>query len=111
MSCLPDFAQPYRLLCNAQIERGFAAKRGEMVTERIVRSDLIHAYLSRLEACGDELRKRIGLYWGRPPPDAMDMFVWLCKVCGGLAAATDPLVNTFACAMFGIYRCHQKRPF
>jgi hypothetical protein len=85
--------------------------RGEVAAERIVRPDLIEAYLLSLKALGSQLCARIGLYWGRPPPGAMDMFVFLCKVCGGLAAATDTLVRRFACAMFGIYRCHQKRPF
>jgi len=109
VSCLPQFAQPYRLVCNETIEAFFAGQRNRLDVER--RLELLRAYQRRYEDFFPELRAACGSFVGRSPPQEEASAFWrrIMKACGDLAAATGRLVHTLAITLFGRYRAHQRR--
>jgi hypothetical protein len=109
VSCLPRFAQPYRVVCNATIEAFF-----EGVTARSdVRSwsELLGRYQRTYWQWFGTLRMECGAFFGRSPPEENRSSFWerIMGTCGGLAAATGKLVAELRITFFGRYRCHQRR--
>lgn len=110
VSCLPHFAQPYRLANNESIEAFFLdpqCERGDVARWR----DLLFSYRRRYLRWFPSLRAACGAFLGRSPPqeDAAGFWRRAMKACGGLAAATGAFVRQLAVTFFGRYRCHQRR--
>lgn len=111
VSCLPRFAQPYRVVCNATIEAFFDG--------RTARSDvrgwdeLLGRYRRAYQQWFGRLRMECGVLFGRSPPEEKPLAFWgrIMETCGGLAAATGKLVAQLRITLFGHYRCHQRRIF
>lgn len=109
-SCLPSFAQPYRLVATEQLERHALAKEGAAQDDPWL--SLLKIYLRVISRFLGEFFKRIGNYFGRPPPEARRdgraLVAWLTKLRGSLATATEQLINHLGTCLFGAYRCHKK---
>jgi hypothetical protein len=107
VSCLPQFAQPYRLVCNQTIEAFFDGEKDRGEVERW--QELLGRYRRRYEGSLAELRAACGALFGRSPPQEQSLCFWrrVVKACGGLAAATGRLVHELGITLFGRYRCHQ----
>jgi len=111
VSCLPRFAQPYRIVCNVTIEAFFEG--------RTARSDvrgwgeLLGRYRRAYQQWFGTLRMECGAFFGRSPPEEKPLSFWdrIMGTCGGLAAATGQLVGQLRITLFGRYRCHQGRIF
>ena len=109
VSCLPDFAQPYRLVATVTIEASFGGEnRGRDV---LVWADLLRAYWRIFERWQPQMAAICGGFFGRPPPQesARDFWSRVVGGCGGLAPATARLVHELGITFFGKYRCHQRR--
>ena len=111
VSCLPRFAQPYRIVCNATIEAFFEGR-----TDRSdVRGwgELLGRYRRAYQQWFGTLRMECGALFGRSPPEEKPLIFWgrIMRTCGGLASATGKLVGQFRVTLFGRYRCHQRRIF
>jgi hypothetical protein len=111
VSCLPRFAQPYRLVCNATIEAFFEGR-----TERTdVRGwgELLGRYRRTYQQWFGVLRMECGALFGRSPPQEKPLTFWgrILRACGGIASATGKLVGQLRITLFGRYRCHQRRIF
>lgn len=110
VSCLPQFAQPYRLVNTPTVEVGFNGESDRSEVQRW--SDLIGAYWRRFEAHLPGLLRRVGNAFGPVPlqPTAEGFWPQLLRNCGDLANATRQLIHQFHVCLFGTYRCHQRRP-
>jgi hypothetical protein len=108
VSCLPDFAQPYRLVNNPTIEAGFNGETGRPEVQRWDR--LVQAYWRRFETRLPELLRQVGNAFGPAPlqPAAQGFWRQLLRRGGGLAGATRQLVHQLHTCLFGTYRCHQR---
>jgi len=108
VSCLPQFAQPYRLVCNQTIEGFFGGTKDRSDVGRW--QELLERYRRRYEGFFAELRTECGALFGRSPPQEEPLSFWgrVMKACGGLAAATGRLVHELGITLFGRYRCHQR---
>jgi hypothetical protein len=109
VSCLPRFAQPYRVVCNATIEAFFKGR-----TERTdVRgwNELLGRYRRAYHQWFKTLRMECGALFGRSPPQEKALIFWgrIMGACGGVASATGRLVGQLRITLFGRYRCHQRR--
>jgi hypothetical protein len=111
VSCLPHFAQPYRLVCNETIEAFFQGQAQRRDVER--RHELLGRYRRAYERFWRTLRATCGALFGRSPPREQPPGFWhrIMDACGGLAAATGGLVRALGVTLFGRYRCHQRRDF
>jgi len=111
VSCLPRFAQPYRVVCNATIEAFFEGR----TSGNDVRgwSELLGRYRRIYQQWFGKLRMECGAFFGRSPPEEKPLVFWgrIMETCGGLAAATGKLVAELRITLFGRYRCHQRRIF
>jgi hypothetical protein len=110
VSCLPAFAQPYRPVNTPTITAGF---NGEETRPEVQRwSQLIDGYWRRFETHLPVLLRQVGNAFGPVPlqPTAQGFWRQLLHRCGDLASATQQLVHRFHTCLFGIYRCHQRRP-
>jgi glutaredoxin len=110
VSLLPLFAQPYRLIQNATIERYF---QGRHVSIDVIRhQQLLALYWRRFSAWLPELNRAIGNELGRAPPlEPGDASSLLLARFGDWASATERLVMDFRVTPFGRYRCHSpNRP-
>lgn len=109
VSCLPCFAQPYRLVANATIEAFFGDRREGREVQ--VWADLLAAYQRAFERWHPRLSAICGGYFGRPPPHESARGFWsrVTGGCGGLAAATARLAHDLGVTCFGQYRCHRRR--
>ena len=109
VSCLPRFAQPYRVVCNATIEAFFEGR----TARSDVRSwdELLGRYQRIYQQWFGTLRMECGAFFGRSPPEEKPLVFWgrIMETCGGLAAATGKLVAELRITFFGRYRCHQRR--
>ena len=106
-SCLPSFAQPYRLAASETIE---AYVNGDTDRLDVRRTEgLLARYLKRFERWQASLRGIIGNRFGRAPPKETATAFWRRAVaaCGSLAELTLRLVQEFRTTCFGTYRCHQ----
>ena len=66
VSCLPQFAQPYRLVCNQTIEVFFDGEKDRGDVERW--QELLARYRRRYESFLTELHAACGALFGRSPP-------------------------------------------
>ena len=97
--CLPDFCQPYRIVCNAGIADYFEGRREERRVGRWL--DVLGNYRRRwarwlegkVPGMGPGLVATVGSRFGRPPPPgpgfAGKFWRQLVRACGGIASATD----------------------
>jgi hypothetical protein len=109
VSCLPQFAQPYRPVNTPTIAAGF---NGEEARPQVQRwSQLIGVYWRRFEAHLPVLLRQVGNAFGPLPlqPTAQGFWRQLLQHCGELADATRQLIHQFHTCLFGTYRCHQRR--
>jgi hypothetical protein len=109
VSCLPAFAQPYRVVNNATIEAAF---NGEHTRPDVQRWwILLLTYWRRFEAQVPELVRRVGQALGSLPVRASARNFWTGCVqeSGGLARTTRELIARFRTCLFGTYRCHQPQ--
>jgi hypothetical protein len=111
VSCLPRFAQPYRLICNATIEAFFEGRSAR--NDVRAWSELLGRYRRAYQRWFETLRMECGALFGRSPPEQKPLRFWgrIMKACGGLASATGKLVGQLRVTLFGRYRCHQRRIF
>lgn len=110
VSCLPEFAQPYRLVNTPTVQAAF---QGENRPEVQRWKSLTDSYWRRFQKHLPELLQRIGYAFGCYPPDPSPPSIWnlLVKACGSLATATRQLVDQFRTCLFGTYRCHQPQAY
>lgn len=108
VSCLPEFAQPYRPVNTPTVSDGFNGK----ITDQVRRwSHLIEGYWKRFESHLPMLLRQVGNAFGPVPlqPTAQDFWWRLFARCGDLGGATRQLIEQFHTCLFGSYRCHQRR--
>ncbi len=106
-SCLPSFAQPYRLVGSETIK---AFVQGETARHDVRRNEgLLKRYLKRFNWWQTSLRGIVGNRFGRAPPkeSATAFLRRAVAACGSLAELTLRLVQEFRTTCFGTYRCHQ----
>jgi hypothetical protein len=110
VSCLPSFAQPYRVVETATVEKGFNAEPGQAKARRW--DVLIQSYWRRFEGHLPALLQRVGSAFGAVPlsPEPRGFWRQILEASTSLAAATGRLVEDFRTCLFGNYRCHQRRP-
>ena len=87
VSCLPQFAQPYRLVCNQTIERFFEGGKDRSDVKRW--QELLERYRGRYEGFLAELRAECGRSSGALGRRSKHygFLGRVIKACGGLAAA------------------------
>jgi hypothetical protein len=108
VSCLPQFAQPYRPVNTPTIAAGFDGQ----ATPQVARwSELIHGYWRRFETHLPTLVQQVGNAFGPLPlrPVVGGFWQQLIGRCTDLATATRQLIHQFHTCLFGTYRCHQRR--
>lgn len=109
ISCLPEFAQPYRPVNTPTIAASF---NGEAARPQVQRwSLLLRTYWQRFETHLPVLLRQVGNAFGPVPlkPTAKDFWRQLLGHCGELGGLTRQLVGQFHTCLFGTYRCHQRR--
>ena len=106
-SCLPSFAQPYRLVANETIEAYVAGDTDRLDVQHT--EGLLVRYLKRFTRWHETLRGIVGNRFGRAPPEetATAFLRRAVAACGSLAELTLRLVQEFRATCFGTYRCHQ----
>jgi len=106
VSCLPDFAQPYRLVNNTTTEKFFNGDRESAEVQR--NRDTLRRYWRRFTGMATHLRQIAGCSLGRAPPKEPAAGLWrrILAKYRTLAKATRSLVNDFRTTCFGKYRCH-----
>jgi hypothetical protein len=106
-SCLPSFAQPYRLAANETIEAYLEGDRGRLDVQHL--EGLLKRYMKRFGRWQHMLRGIVGSRFGRAPPKetATAFLRRAVAACGSLAELTLRLVQEFRTTCFGTYRCHQ----
>jgi hypothetical protein len=111
VSCLPQFAQPYRLVNTQTVEAGFNEQSARPEVRRWVH--LIQAYWNRFEQHLPELLQRVGNAFGPVGHQvtAQDFWRGLRQSGADLAAVTQELVHRFRTCLFGTYRCHQRKVY
>ncbi|MDA0991560.1 MAG: DUF6431 domain-containing protein [Verrucomicrobia bacterium] len=107
VSCLPCFAQPYRLVNHATLEA--FVKGAHRRRDVQAQWDLLQRYRRRFAAWRPQLLKIIGHRFGRAPPkeDATAFWRRAVATCGSTSKLTVLLVQEFATTCFSTYRCHQ----
>lgn len=107
VSCLPEFAQPYRPVNTPTVQEGFNGKATEQTARWI---HLIDCYWDRFESHLPLLLRQVGNAFGPVPlrPTAKGFWKQLIEGCGDLASATRQLIDQFHTCLFGNYRCHQR---
>jgi Domain of unknown function (DUF6431) len=110
VSCLPDFAQPYRAINTRTIAAGFSGQTQSREVQHW--GTTIEAYWRRFQTHLPILIRQVGNAFGPLPlaPTARGFWQQLLKHCGDLASATRQLVHQFHTCLFGTYRCHQRQP-
>lgn len=110
VSCLPAFAQPYRLVNTETIEAAFEGRKEGPEVQRWIR--LIDTYWRCFKEHLPELVGRVGNFFGALPlsPGAQGVWeVWI-KRCRSLGALSKELISRFSTCLFGTYHCHQSKP-
>jgi hypothetical protein len=107
VSCLPAFAQPYRVVNNVTIAAAFDGPQTRADVQRWW--VLLRSYWRRFEGHVPALVRRVGQHFGALPlvATARDFWERCLQACGGLAQATQELIARFGTCLFGTYRCHQ----
>ncbi len=108
-SCLPSFAQPYRLVAGETIEAFIKDDTDRLDVQR--NEGLLKCYFRRFNQWHKSLRGIVGSFFGRGPPKETATAVWRRAVaaCGSLAELTLRLAQEFKTTCFGTYCCHQPR--
>ena len=110
VSCLPCFAQPYRLVNHTTLEAFLNGRyrRHDVEAQR----DLLRRYLRRFVEWQPALINIIGHNFGRASPqeDATAFLQRAVASCGSASELTVHLVEQFRTTCFKTYRCHQA-PF
>ena len=110
VSCLPCFAQPYRLVNHTTLEaflKGLNGRRDVQAQE-----GLLKRYVQRFVEWRPSLLRIVGYRFGRASPKEEATAFWRRAVaaCGSAADLTMQLVKEFHTTCFRTYRCHQP-PF
>jgi hypothetical protein len=107
VSCLPYFAQPYRLINHATVQ-GFLEGRWQR-RDVAAQQGLLQRYARRFAAWLPKLSKIVGARWGRASPqeEATAFLRRAVAACGSAAELTMELVTGFRTTCFRNYRCHQ----
>jgi hypothetical protein len=110
VSCLPQFAQPYRVVNTDTVQAAFNGQRTGPAVQRWW--TLIRTYWRSFQAHVPELVQRVGQDLGPLPLQATASDLWqgCLHACGGLAQTTQKLIDRFRTCLFGTYRCHQRKP-
>jgi len=110
VSCLPCFAQPYRLVNHTTLEA--FVNGGHCRRDVQAQWDLLQRYLRRFVEWQPELLKIIGHRFGRASPkeDATAFWQRAVATCGSASKLTALLVTQYRTTCFTTYRCHQA-PF
>ena len=108
ISCLPDFAQPYRAVNTATVAAGFSGQTQRREMQHW--GSLIESYWRRFQTHLPDLLRQVGNAFGPVPlePTAKGFWEQLLGHCRDLAGATRQLVHQFHTCLFGTYRCHQR---
>jgi hypothetical protein len=109
--CLPDFAQPYRLVNTSTVEAGFDDQKTRPDVQRW--EQLVGSYWKCFERHLPRLIRNVGSALGPSfaAPSARQFWEQIKRACGSLATATRQLVNQFHTCLFGTYRCHQRKSY
>jgi len=110
ISCLPDFAQPYRVVNTQTVQAGFNEGQGRA---EVHWGSLIAVYWKKFAAFLQELLGTVGNAFGPCPVRIGPEDFWrlILKQCSSLAAATGELVHRFRICLFDRYQCHQRKGF
>lgn len=108
ISCLPDFAQPYRVVNSQTVQAGFEGGTGP---PEVHWRWLIAAYWKKFAAHLKALVLRVANALGPCPVEVTPESFWklILQQCDCLAAGTEELVRQFRICLFGTYRCHQPQ--
>jgi len=107
VSCLPDFAQPYRLVNNSTTQKFFD---GDTISADVQRNrDTLRRYWRRFTGMAGRLRQVAGCALGRAPPKEPAAGLWqrILAKYRTLANATRALVSDYRTTCFAKYLCHQ----
>ncbi len=107
VSCLPCFAQPYRLVNHTTLDAFLKGRTRRRDVE--AQQELLGRYLRRFAEWRPELLHIIGHRFGRASPkeDATAFLRRAVATCGSASKLTVHLVEQFRTTCFGTYRCHQ----
>jgi len=108
VSCLPSFAQPYRLVGHATLDACLKGQRQRRDVQ--AQQELLKRYLRRFAEWRPSLLRIVGHRFGRASPKEEATAFWRRAVaaCGSVAELTMQLVNEFRTTCFRTYRCHQS---
>lgn len=106
-SCLPSFAQPYRLVASETVEAFMYDDTARLDVQR--NEGLLKCYFRRFKQWQKTLHSLVGNRFGRGPPaeSATAFLRRAVAACGSLAELTLRLVQEFKATCFGTYGCHQ----
>jgi len=106
VSCLPDFAQPYRMVNNTTSQRFFNGDRKSADVQR--NRDTLRRYWRRFTGMAACFRHLVGCSLGRAPPKEPAAGLWrrILAKYRTLTNATRHLTREFKITCFGKYRCH-----
>ena len=107
VSCLPDLAQPYRLVNSGTIQKFFGGDRKSVDVQRN-QTNLLR-YWRQFKVWAKHLRGTVGSTLGRAPPGEPAAGLWrrILAKYHSLASATRRLVAEFKTTCFCQYLCHQ----
>lgn len=106
VSCLPRFAQPYRVVNSSTIDAYFSGDRANLAIER--NTARLARYWRRFDQWSARLRIIIGMASGPAPPENLSGF-WCALRADGrdLGGRTQELVRDHRITVFGAYVCHR----
>jgi len=110
VSCLPCFAQPYRLVNHTTLEAFLKGQNGRRDVQ--AQAGLLKRYARRFAEWRPSLLRIVGHRFGRASPKEEATAFWRRAVaaCGSAAELTMQLVTEFRTTCFRTYRCHQPSP-
>jgi hypothetical protein len=110
VSCLPCFAQPYRLVNHTTLEAFLRGQQGRRDVQ--AQAGLLKRYVRRFAEWRPSLQRIVGHRFGRASPKEEATAFWRRAVaaCGSAAELTMQLVTEFRTTCFRTYRCHQHSP-
>ncbi len=107
VSCLPCFAQPYRLVNHTTLDAFVKGQHSQRDAQ--AQRDLLRRYLRRFAEWKPQLLHIIGHRFGRASPkeDATAFLRRAVASCGSASELTVHLVEQYRTTCFRTYRCHQ----
>ena len=107
VSCLPDFAQPYRMVNSRTIEKSFNGDTTSVDVER--NRDTLRRYWRSFADMARRLRQVVGCALGRAPPKEPAAGLWrrIMAKWRTLTQATLHMTQEYHATCFGMYRCHK----